>query len=265
MLRNKDMRPTVFPGDINNRTAFFSISCHGFVHIVCCSRFVRTPKMLPFGSFANILPLFCNIVYTLNARQRLNINTTPSCFIGIYATLAVVFPFSIPSGDEIRIYRLQILFAGVLSFDPLGADHFCLAGIPVFPCNPVLRSPFEAMAEIPERLLYLRGVGPRTDYQFRTILRKTGLAGCRTEHHPGRFSGFCDLRCVGVGQLSGQLLRASVFDDLLIPGVTPLVVCGFPLFLSSGAVFLPALLFCSSGRFRGRLALRELWFLQMGD
>lgn len=160
MLRNKDMSSAIFPSDINKRTAFFSISCHGFVHIVCCCRFVRTPKMLPFDSFANILPLFCNIVYTLNARQRLNINTTPSCFIGIYATLTVVFPFSIPSGDEIRIYRLQILFAGVLSFDPLGADHFCLAGIPVFPCNPVLRSPFEAMAEIPERLLYLRGIGP---------------------------------------------------------------------------------------------------------
>lgn len=121
------------------------------------------------------------------------------------------------------------------------------------------------MAEIPERLLYLRGVGPRTDYQFRTILRKTGLAGCCTKHHPGRFPGFRDLRRIGVGQLSGQLLRASVFDDLLIPGITPLVVGGFPLRLSSGAVFLPGLLFFCSGWFRGRLALRELWFLQMGD
>ncbi len=105
------------------------------------------------------------------------------------------------------------------------------------------------MGKIPERLLYLRGVGPRTDYQFRTILRKTGLAGCCTKHHPGRFPGFRDLRRIGVGQLSGQLLRASVFDDLLIPGVAPLVVGGFPLRLSSGAVFLPALLFCSSGRY----------------
>lgn len=265
MLRNKDMSSAIFPSDINNRTAFFSVSCHGFVYIVCCCRFVRTPKMLPFGSFANILPLFCNIVYTLNTRQRFNINTTPSCFVCSDTSLTVVFPFSIPAGDEIRIYRLQILFAGVLPFDPLGADHFCLAGIPVFPCNPALRSPLEAMAEIPERLFYLRCIGPRTDYQFCTVLRQTGSAGCCTKHHPGRFPGFRDLQGVGVGQLSGQLLRASVFDDLLIPGVTPLVVGGFPLHLSSGAVFLPGLLFCCSGWFRGRLALRELRFLQMGD
>lgn len=178
-----------------------------------------------------------------------HIDSAPPGFICSNATLAVVFPFSIPSGDEIRIYRLQILFAGVLSFDPLGADHFCLAGIPVFPCNPVLRSPFEAMGKIPERLLYLRSIGSSTDYQFRTILRQTGSAGCCTKHHPGRFPGFRDLRGVGIGQLSGQLLRASVFDDLLIPGVAPLVVGGFPLRLSSGAVFLPALLFCSSGRY----------------
>ena len=150
----------------------------------------------------------------------------------------------------------------MLPFEPFGADHLSFSGISVFPCNPILCPPFEAMAEIPERLFYLRCVGSLANYQFSTIFRQTGSTGCWTKYHPGRFPRFRDLRGVGIGKRSGYLFRASVFDDLLIPGVTPLVVGGFPLCPAFRPVLLRNSLFCSRGRddlfFRFRCFFRRI-------